>query len=764
MLLSLLLLLALAPGPACGDPRPHPRERSPAAGHAQDLPTGEDLARTLGVDPESNTGWIEAIRPDHPRLFFNADTWPAVRERALGPERAWFDEVRRMVDSYPDRPTAASRGTGIGSRRTSDGSYEKVEHPRPTEWGTQAMQTAFVWLVTGEPAYLEKAKRMLAASVEAYRLATERGMDVNHYSFTRIGALAAYDWLHGDLTPGERSAILGPLLTHVARVQPEISLRRIYKLSAGDPTTGFYGTPSLTWYAGLAGLGDGVDDATARTLLVHGRRAHLEVLAHRARTAGDDGGPSSATFDYGLGAYPWAEFNFLLTWRSATGEDLAPEWPHLALLPRYVDWNWIRADVPREFGSGDAFHYDNALKTDSLYSHMALVRALYGSTHPTEAALAADIQGRLPQDERRFVPHFALHPFFLPEPQTPMKALGATRELVHARHFEGLGQIFMRSGTGVHDTYALFTIGAQVDAHKQYDEGHFTIYRDGFLALDSGTRGTGASTHLRHYYAQTVAHNCVLIHREGEELPGYWGPQHPGKFGRLNYGGMVEPIGGTCVAFETNDDYSYVAADTTACYGPKARRVTRQFLFVMPDYFVIFDRVTSDRAGDRKEWLFHTKNEPRIVGDTFLVHEGSGRLACRTLFPPDARLEKVGGAGRAFATGEHNWETEEKVAQRWAEKGYAGAWRMEVEPGAPRERDAFLHLIQVGDTSLEKMTPSELLQHDGQLGVRFEVGGGRAFRAMFATEGPLAGRIQVEKGGKIVEDRALTTSVQPQSG
>ncbi len=28
--------------------------------------------------------WTDTIRADHPRLFFNAETWPEVRARALG--------------------------------------------------------------------------------------------------------------------------------------------------------------------------------------------------------------------------------------------------------------------------------------------------------------------------------------------------------------------------------------------------------------------------------------------------------------------------------------------------------------------------------------------------------------------------------------------------------------------------------------------------------------------------------------------------------
>ena len=58
----------------------------------------------------------DAIRADHPRLFFNADTWPAVVERANGPARAQRDALLARCDSYPDNPKC--RNTGPVERRT----------------------------------------------------------------------------------------------------------------------------------------------------------------------------------------------------------------------------------------------------------------------------------------------------------------------------------------------------------------------------------------------------------------------------------------------------------------------------------------------------------------------------------------------------------------------------------------------------------------------------------------------------------------------
>ena len=44
-------------------------------------------------------GWIEDIRPDHPRLFFNSDMMERVRERALTAEEDFYARVRRHADT-----------------------------------------------------------------------------------------------------------------------------------------------------------------------------------------------------------------------------------------------------------------------------------------------------------------------------------------------------------------------------------------------------------------------------------------------------------------------------------------------------------------------------------------------------------------------------------------------------------------------------------------------------------------------------------------
>ncbi len=75
--------------------------------------------------------WTGKIRKDHPRLFFNSDTWPKVRQRALGPERQWYNYIKGRVDNLLKR---------VGDSDALD----------TKEYGQEAAWAAFVYRVTQE--------------------------------------------------------------------------------------------------------------------------------------------------------------------------------------------------------------------------------------------------------------------------------------------------------------------------------------------------------------------------------------------------------------------------------------------------------------------------------------------------------------------------------------------------------------------------------------------------------------------------------------
>ena len=341
-----------------------------------------------------------------------------------------------------------------------------------------------------------------------------------------------------------------------------------------------------------------------------------------------------------------------------------------------------------------------------------------------------------------------------PPPRDPAR-------LPPARHFEKMGQVFMRSGTGDEDTYAMFACGAEITAHSHRDVNHFTIYKMGHLAMDTGTRyPTTACMHCNSYYRQTVAHNCILICMPDEDATAGYG--HPFPAGGQN----VTHEGSRVAAFETCPHFTYVAGDVTATYASeKCELALRQFVFVPPNHFVVFDRVTSTKADYEKKWLLHTAREPLIEGATVRADQDRGRIFCRTLLPADAALENVGGPGNQFlAEGVNNaledqWYNEDGTLKH----ELMGGWRIEVSPGAPRTQDVFLHVIEVGDQTVEAMTDAELIEGEGTVGVSFAADDATV-RVTFATDGDAAGHIVIERDGQAVVDRELTREVQPQAG
>ena len=358
----------------------------------------------------------------------------------------------------------------------------------------------------------------------------------------------------------------------------------------------------------------------------------------------------------------------------------------------------------------------------------------------------------------------AIHIDKAPPPQDPGK-------LPAARFFENMGQTFMRSGDGPNNTYILFACGGITGQHRHYDATHFTIYKRGFLALDTGTR-KGNTDGLQNYFAQTVAHNCILIKMPGEPPSPYWNGEVYGQAG-----GQHKSVGAKVVAFETNPQFSYVAGDATPVYRPqKCSQVVRQLVFIPPDHLVVFDRVVSTRAAYPKRWLLHHARDPVLDGKTWRADQDRGRIFCRTLLPEDAVVTKVGGPGQEFLADGVNYPLTAGPAA-WAVKTGStvakidakevpelmGRWRLEVTPGTSRTEDIFLHLIHVGDQDLSAMCDAVAERGNGAARVEFRAGN-RDIQLSFAVTGEVGGYVLIKAGDATLVDRALTQNVQPQQG
>lgn len=732
-----------------------------------------------GKDPRDDADALsfEAdIRRDHPRLFFNADTWKEIKARTekSGPERDYLIKLVNEVSSMTDNPVA--QNTGPLDTQTyvlDDGTIMTVDDTTPdyvVEFGSEASKCALAWRLTGNAAWLEKAKKMLSVSVAAYTEATENRRPVAWYSTGRILAICAYDWIYEALSPEERRSYIVPIMEHARLIQPEAGLN-IPQQSTGGANQGFYGTRSLLWYAGLAGYGDGFDDDLASSLLRSGYGKVTDMLDYRNTSSGDDGPLSVPALNYAAGEYPYAHFNFFHTFWSSTGHNVAEDYPNLALFPNWVWWMWIRESrgYLRHHGLGDIYHSVNVDTHEALYDHLSNYIYFYKDSNPDVAKLSAVLRSRVRSAKRDFSGKYPVYPFLLGTeyPVTQSDIDRVENHSLKARYFETMGHLLMRSSWTEDATYCSLTAGTTiVPDHKHYDEGSFTIYKYDHLALDTGCRGSENDLNLLYYYAQSVAHNVFLVHKPGEMLPAHWGPKSSDAADNYNYGGMTKALS-DMVAFETGEHFSYAAVDLQKAYGDKVSEAVRQFVYVHPDYFIVYDRVISSSPSYGKEWLLHMQNEPVVEGNLTRFETAlGGRLFCQTFLPADATIEKVGGEGHEFQVGEKNYAINPSTMQRYIRSAnsfgrgpYTGAWRIEVNAPEGEAEVRFLNVLTA--TSTAASTPVNASYSTDDSGhdcvtLSFE---GKVFTFRFNKTGDIGGTVTVDG-----QTRSLTQAVQPQSG
>jgi len=692
------------------------------------------------------------VRRDRPRLFFNTQTWPAVKARALGVEREHFDKLRAEVEEI----SLATIRQGADASRPRRAGPHSLPKP-PPDWGMALMKAAFVYRVTGDAEVLEKVRTMLPAAIDFYLTREEDWVQ----GYSRVGCAAALDWVWDDLPSQERETLAAKLLRYVYTLHVEDEAQG--RLS----TNPFYYERHVLWYAGVVLLHDGLDDvAWLRVLSVLGQgyRFNKGDLDRHLRLAGDDGA-WHLNLAYSMARLPTITWAFMHTWESAIGEPVPREWLNLGLPVEYalrnilsIDSGWVgQFEYSRAWGSGK-------VRADLLYDHLGHCMHFFGQSHPGHVAIAHWLRQRLEQQGCAAVGEYPVFPFLMTElEKAPPPAIPDNLPL--ARHFENIGLVLMSSGFGPDDTRALFAVGGggrdrHMAGSENFDTAHFSLFKKGHLAVDSGTHGGPTPPEPEHrdnYWCQTVAHNCVLIHMPGETFK-----ERGGRVIESNSGGQRQRgTAANVLTFETDGEFCYAATDATATYHPdKCAQMVRQFFFFPPDYFVVFDRVTAAKAEFPKTWLFHTANEPALDRSEFRADQAQGRVFVRTLAPADAALAKIGGPGKEFWADGRNWPLSPH-RRRLPEP--MGHWRVEVKPGQPRADDCFLHMIQTSDQTVETMIESRVSETEAQFQLAFSVGP-RAYVLALNKSGDVGGHICIAEGDNVLVDRALTQQVMPQEG
>ena len=324
-----------------------------------------------------------------------------------------------------------------------------------------------------------------------------------------------------------------------------------------------------------------------------------------------------------------------------------------------------------------------------------------------------------------------------PFPDPGLNDPDAIRRLPLVRYFDGIGLVVARSDWGADATYVTFKAGDNYWSHSHLDQGAFTIYKGGPLAIDSGVYGPSyGSDHHMNYTYQTIAHNAITVTDPADRMPAPGKERsrpiaNDGGQRRIGSGWGVEPAPLDLAEWEAKREIYHTArmenlvdrdgivvatADLTPAYtnarsgqgtfSHRTRRVERlRRVFGydrIDDVVVVFDDVRASNASFRKRWLLHMIDKPAIGPGRFTVTvpaagrpgRGGGRLEGYVLLPERAVLEAVGGRGAEFLVDHRNYDEDGRlkdlVSRLRDGNPPPGAWRIELSPEQEALDDLFL--------------------------------------------------------------------------
>ncbi|MBS1851581.1 MAG: heparinase II/III family protein [Acidobacteria bacterium] len=261
-------------------------------------------------------------------------------------------------------------------------------------------------------------------------------------------------------------------------------------------------------------------------------------------------------------------------------------------------------------------------------------------------------------------------------------ALAKESELPQQRYFPGVGHLVMRSGWKPDSTWIEFDCGPYLAKHQHLDQNQFTIYHNGYLAIDSGADYTETeSPHYLNYYRRTVAHNSLLVYDPAEKF--FWSDNvvpaaNDGgqRMDSARYWNTIRnakdwertrdlwDLGQMRVIDYEPGQYHYALGDASRAYSRrKLRCFTRELVYIpAQNLLFVFDRVVSTQAGFKKAWLLHGVNPPIVDQDSqtqpgaqefsnagsFRFRDGNGELLVHSLLPQERTITRRGGAGHEF--------------------------------------------------------------------------------------------------------------------
>ena len=453
----------------------------------------------------------------------------------------------------------------------------------------------------------------------------------------------AYDWLYDQWTDQQRAGLRDKLagnadyLIHRIREKQRLSPYNVY----------LYNSPFQALIATTLALYG--DDPRGELIM---RYTHdywkNRVLPVWRQIMGTNGGWHEGGEYVGIGIGQ-AVYRVPAMWRKATGEDLFQSEPELR---GFLDFL-----VYRTRPDGTHFRWGDGAFFDRRVPDRVPLAIEY------RHAAAYSLNGCPRRIEPTSWP-------WGPLPDNSLCNPDAVSRLPLIGYFDGIGMLVARSNWTADATYVTFKAGDNYWSHTHLDQGAFTVYKGGALAIDSGAYGGGrgyGSDHHMNYAYQTIAHNTLTVQDPEDTVPvprkdkpprqiandggqrrvgSGWGIEaapldldewqrkreiyHTGKIENfLNQDGLVVAVSDITPAYTNR----YSGQGTFSHRTRRVERLWRTFGYdSVDDVVVVFDQLRATQPDFRKRWLLHTIELPERTDHGFSV-----------TIMPDARTGHSGG-------------------------------------------------------------------------------------------------------------------------
>ncbi|MDQ3748675.1 MAG: DUF4962 domain-containing protein [Acidobacteriota bacterium] len=574
------------------------------------------LKRPVNLRPE--------LKNVHPKLFFTAADLPPMRERAKGVDRelwqAVLEDIATLKRNAPDPKDEDLYKSGLDQRKK--GSISQYE------FAFQIAQTSFAYAVEDDEKYLEAAKKWTLVACE---------MPLWGYTYNKpnvdlppahlLYAVAfAYDVLFDKLSKSEREIIKDKLVKQS---------RLMYDYFKYKDKKRYTYSQNHTWIpmAGLAIAAYALMDETEEAK--DWAQLSRAVFDRMMLTFGTDGYFYESFHYYGF-AFRWT-IRYFDAHLQATGENLyLPMKPKFERM-KYFVMHSILPDRENVFDFADigdgSLNRNKESKRESVYGEYDILYRFARVYQDAEAQTIADfIRRETTFGTREPMWAFINHNAKLksaPLAQIPLQV-----------YFDDNDTVFWRSSWDKNATAFAFRaappeghhaarLAAKISdwrqntGHAHPDANSFIIWANGkYLTGDTGYAGR----------KETGDHNTILINNRGQEKDGRHEVFKEVPNERLDKIRIAEVWG--------TPDYFYARGEAASGYYTdlNVKKFDRHFLYVAPDYFVVWDELETEEPSEFS-FLLNADREIKLNGNVANLINEDAVLRVVKVLPNETKSE-----------------------------------------------------------------------------------------------------------------------------